>query len=90
MSRALPPVGWQRIVEQDPHTTTVCERERAARGGATKFRENIEHVRKVNRTTKKRDTIERWLFTASLCLCLTSEPKKDAKIDCRKMSVIEI
>lgn len=24
MSRALPPVGWQSIIEQDPQSTVVC------------------------------------------------------------------
>ena len=24
MSRALPPVGWQSIIEHDPHSTVVC------------------------------------------------------------------
>ena len=24
MSRALPPVGWQSIIEHEPHSTVVC------------------------------------------------------------------
>ena len=61
MSRALPPVGWQSIIEHEPHSTVVCACEKT-----------VVMLKQPGHLTSMKNEFGDWTRRLSLCFRFSS------------------